>query len=220
MASLNFQRERKGFHLQSTLFLAINKRLTLKRSKTPAQLKIKTSTKLNEEFHNLYSIWGLCGKTSSTSSQMETLFLKMLSHSLLYFMYWLICLCRVLVAARRDLPCFTQDASLRCTDSLVVENRLSSRGVWAYLLHGLLDQSSLTKDQTHVPCIARGILNHWPSRNHYFMNEEQRLWHQGLAKGLPGRASCCSFHQKTFPYFSTSWTSQPLELDPKKIPSE
>ena len=48
MASLlsNFHRERKGFHLQSTLFLAINKRLTLKRSKTPAQLKIKTSTKL------------------------------------------------------------------------------------------------------------------------------------------------------------------------------
>ena len=31
-------------------------------------------------------------------------------------------------------------------------------------LHGVWDLSSLTKDQTGVPCIARWSLNHWTTR--------------------------------------------------------
>ena len=33
------------------------------------------------------------------------------------------------------------------------------------LSHGLWDLSSLTRDQTCVPCIGRQILNHWTSRD-------------------------------------------------------
>lgn len=36
--------------------------------------------------------------------------------------------------------------------------------------------------------------------------EKLRLWHQGLAKSPPGRASCCSCPQKPVPCSSTSWT--------------
>ena len=38
---------------------------------------------------------------------------------------------------------------------------LSSCGVWAQLPHGMWDLSSLTRDQTHVPCIGRQSLYHW-----------------------------------------------------------
>ena len=40
----------------------------------------------------------------------------------------------------------------------------SSRCAGAQLLQGLWDPSSLTWYQTHIPCIARWILNHWATR--------------------------------------------------------
>ena len=40
----------------------------------------------------------------------------------------------------------------------------SSCIVWAQLLHGMWDLSSLTRDWTCVPCIRRHILNHWTTR--------------------------------------------------------
>ena len=42
----------------------------------------------------------------------------------------------------------------------VVAHRLSNCGGQAQLLHIMWDLSSPTRDQTHVPCIARWILNH------------------------------------------------------------
>ena len=41
---------------------------------------------------------------------------------------------------------------------------LSSCGTWAWLPHGMWDVSSPARDQTHVPCIGKQILNHWPTR--------------------------------------------------------
>ena len=41
---------------------------------------------------------------------------------------------------------------------------LSTCVVQAQLLCGMRDLSSLTRDQTCVPCIARQILNHWTTR--------------------------------------------------------
>ena len=57
-----------------------------------------------------------------------------------------------------------QDLFLQCTDSLVVGQRLSHCSTRALLLHGIWDLNFSTKDQTQVLCIARGILNHWTTR--------------------------------------------------------
>ena len=46
----------------------------------------------------------------------------------------------------------------------IVARRLFSCDVLAQLLHGIWNLSSLTKDQIHIPCIARQILNHWTTR--------------------------------------------------------
>ena len=48
--------------------------------------------------------------------------------------------------------------------SFIEVHGLSSCGVQAYLLCDLWDCSSLTRDQTHTPCVARPILNHWTTR--------------------------------------------------------
>ena len=41
----------------------------------------------------------------------------------------------------------------------------------AQLIPGMWDLSSLFRDQTHIPCIAKKILNHWPIREVlYFTN--------------------------------------------------
>ena len=53
--------------------------------------------------------------------------------------------------------------------SLVAEHRLQTRrlsscGSRAQLLRGMWDLSSPTRDQTHIPCIGRRILNHWTTR--------------------------------------------------------
>ena len=63
-----------------------------------------------------------------------------------------------------DLHCVLEDLPLQCTDSLVVMHRLSSCGTQPLLLHGTWDLSSQARDQTCVPCIARQIINHWPTR--------------------------------------------------------
>ena len=62
----------------------------------------------------------------------------------------------VLIAAQ-DLLCIMQGLLLQCRDSLVLVCRLS-------LLCGMWDHSSLTRDQTRVPCIVRQILNLWTTR--------------------------------------------------------
>ena len=36
--------------------------------------------------------------------------------------------------------------------------------MWAQLLQGMWDLPGPTKDGTHLPCIARWILNHWTTR--------------------------------------------------------
>ena len=63
-----------------------------------------------------------------------------------------------------DLHCVLCDLSFRHTDSLLVVCRLCSCGMWSYLLHSMWDLNSLTRNQTHVPCIARQILNNRTTR--------------------------------------------------------
>ena len=41
--------------------------------------------------------------------------------------------------------------------SVVAAGRLSSCGTWAYLPLSVPDVGSLTRDQTHVPCIGKRI---------------------------------------------------------------
>ena len=45
-----------------------------------------------------------------------------------------------------------------------VVHELPSCGAQAQLLCSMWDLSSLTRDGTHIPCIARWILNHWTPR--------------------------------------------------------
>ena len=49
-------------------------------------------------------------------------------------------------------------------DTLVVARGLSSCGTRTYLLRGMWYLSYPTKDRTHVPCIVRGILNQWTTK--------------------------------------------------------
>ena len=57
--------------------------------------------------------------------------------------------------------------------SLLVARRLSSCIVRAQLPRGVWDLSTPTRDQTHIPCIGRWILNHWTTRevpiSHFFL---------------------------------------------------
>ena len=59
---------------------------------------------------------------------------------------------------------------LRCAGPLVV-----ARGLWSLQASvvvgrrlscsaGMWDLTSLTRDQTHIPCTARQILDHWTTR--------------------------------------------------------
>ena len=50
------------------------------------------------------------------------------------------------------------------TQALVEARELSSCGMRAWLPHSMWDLSSLSGDQTRVPCIARWILYHWTTR--------------------------------------------------------
>lgn len=61
----------------------------------------------------------------------------------------------------QDLPCNAGTLYLRRASSVVAARRVSIWGMQAYLLSGMWDVSSLTKDWTSVPCIAKQILNHY-----------------------------------------------------------
>ena len=68
-----------------------------------------------------------------------------------------VCMCVCLAAlglscSTWDLCCFIRDLLLWSMNSLVVVHRFQS--TWA----------SPTRDQTCIPCSARGILNHWATR--------------------------------------------------------
>ena len=52
----------------------------------------------------------------------------------------------------------------RRLSSFGLSDRLSHCGAQAQLPRGLWYLSSLTRDQIHVPCIRRQILNHWTTR--------------------------------------------------------
>ena len=54
--------------------------------------------------------------------------------------------------------------SLRDAASHVEVRELSSCGWWAYLPRSMWDLSSLTRDQTRVPCSGRQILYQWTTR--------------------------------------------------------
>ena len=60
------------------------------------------------------------------------------------------------------LSCSMQNLLLWHNDSR--PSGLSSCGGWALLLCSIWNVSTLTRDQTHLPCIARWILNHWTTR--------------------------------------------------------
>ena len=55
-------------------------------------------------------------------------------------------------------------SQLQHMGSFVAVCRLLSCGVPAQLPHSTWDFSSWTRDQTCIPCIGRGILNHWITR--------------------------------------------------------
>ena len=62
-------------------------------------------------------------------------------------------------------PClWLTGSSLSHARSFVVAHGLFSCGIWAELLPGVWDLSSLTRDQTRVLCIGRWILNPWTTR--------------------------------------------------------
>ena len=80
-----------------------------------------------------------------------------------------------------DIHCIIWDLSLRCTGSSV--HGLSSCCVRAQLFYGMWDLSSLTKDRTCMPCIARWILKHWIIKEAsppMFFREETALWPPAL----------------------------------------
>ena len=73
--------------------------------------------------------------------------------------------------------------------SLVVACRLCCWGTQVWLSIGVWDLSSLTKGQTHIPCIGRQVLNHWTTRevpHFYFI-----LFHPHFQCHLPLRHSVC-----------------------------
>ena len=91
----------------------------------------------------------------------------------------------IYLLAVSGLSCGTWDFLLRCTGSSLVVSRglqsswplqlqlagsvvvvhgLSSCGTPAQLSRSMWDLSSLTRDGTSIPCIARRILNHWNTR--------------------------------------------------------
>ena len=79
--------------------------------------------------------------------------------------YFLTCLLGCVGASPQHVLCWVRkDLPLQCLHCLAVARWLRSWAVWTYLLSGLWDLSSPTRDWTHAPGIARWILNHWPSR--------------------------------------------------------
>ena len=54
--------------------------------------------------------------------------------------------------------------TFQCTLPVVVTKRLNSCCTWSSFIQGMWDLSCWTRDQTHVPCVSRQILNHWTTR--------------------------------------------------------
>ena len=82
-----------------------------------------------------------------------------------FIMLLLLCiwLCWILVTSRGIFPRVTGDLSSRHADSScgAWAQQLWHQGVSAPWHLGMWDVSFLTRNQTHVPYIARQILNHW-----------------------------------------------------------
>ena len=80
-----------------------------------------------------------------------------------FLKYLFVWSCQASVAAPRT---FTRmwDLSRRHMDSLAVAHGFGSCSSQASLLRGTWDLRSPTRDQTHAPCVARQILNHWTTR--------------------------------------------------------
>ena len=58
--------------------------------------------------------------------------------------------------------CGARTLQFRCVGSKV--HGLGTCSAQAQLLHDMWNLSSPTRDRTHIPCIARKILNHWTTR--------------------------------------------------------
>ena len=56
------------------------------------------------------------------------------------------------------------DSFFNCLGFVAVCQSFSSCGIRASLPHGMRDFNSLTRDQTHITCIGKQILNHWTTR--------------------------------------------------------
>ena len=73
--------------------------------------------------------------------------------------------------------------------SQTLEPRLNSCGARAQLLRDMWNISSLTRDQIHVPCIARQIFNHWATREvpaGFFLSFWYQLRCHLLSESSPG----------------------------------
>ena len=85
------------------------------------------------------------------------------------FIYWLIlsyftCLAGSGLSCSMWAFCCGVQATLVAACRLQSVCRLSSCRTWAEMPHGMWDISSPTRDQTHVPCIGRWMLNYWTIR--------------------------------------------------------
>ena len=87
---------------------------------------------------------------------------------------------------------------------------LSTCSVWAQLPCSLWSLSSLIRDQTHVSCIERWILNHWTTREalvpDYFLEREFIYLQQCMNEPIclcPKNG--CSHFQKCFPISYYLW---------------
>ena len=56
------------------------------------------------------------------------------------------------------------ERSLEDYGSQISKNWTQLKQLSMHLFHGMWDLGSPTRDQTHVPCITKWILNPWPSR--------------------------------------------------------
>ena len=107
-----------------------------------------------------------------------------------------------------DLHCDLWDPSTGHTDSLLVACRLRSGSRWVEVLCGKRDLSSPTRDQTHVPCISRWILNHWTTR-------EVRLFiFNGIVIALQCDVTFCCYNNLNQLYVPI----HPLPLKPPSHP--
>ena len=64
--------------------------------------------------------------------------------------------CRIFTASCEIFPCGIQILQLQHVGSVITP--------YGQLLCSMWDLGSLTRGQTHVPCTARWILNHWVTR--------------------------------------------------------